>query len=210
MRSRMLCVFLSLSLFCLLVAYPMMALDSARAEDDVPFTTLDKGDMSWVFSGDPDYLGKMIVIRNRSSLESFWVNHSGGAVPTNVSWDSQMVIAGILGYQTCLGPDITFLSAKAEGETLYVYFEEYFVPSYIPCSPAISNPFHIIAIDSYPEVVFAEGPPADGPSDSQGPIPPEILLWVGFPMILVVTVLVALLLAKRRTKNSDESRSKDV
>jgi len=187
MRSRMLCVFLSLSLFCLLLAYSMMALDSARAEDDVPFTTLDKGTMSWV-SGE---MGKFIVIRNQSSLESFWINHSGGAVPTNVSWDSQMVLAGILGYQTCSGSDITFLSAQAEGETLYVYFEEYFVPSDIPCPMAISNPFHIIVIDSYPEVVFVEGPPADGPRDSKGPVFSEILLWVGLPPFLIVIAIAA-------------------
>ncbi len=206
-------MFLGLSLFCLLVAYPMMALDSARAEEDVLFRTLVKGSTSWI-SGE---MGNLFVIRNQSSLESFWLNHSGGAVPTNVSWDSRMVLAGILGYQTCLGSDITFLSAQAEGETLYVYFERSYVPSYLYCPSAINNPFHIIVIDSYPEVVFVEGVPADGPSDSQDPIfhsqdPifPEMLLWVGFPMILVVTVLTALLLAKRRTKNSDESRGKDV
>lgn len=174
MKSRMLCAFLSLSLLCLLVAYPMMALDSARAGEDVPFTTLVKGSMSWV-SGE---MGNLIVIRNQNSLESFWLNHSRGDVPTNVSWDSQMVLVGVLGFQTCLGSDIRFLSAQVEGETLYVYFERYFVPSYLYCPSAIDNPFHIIVIDSYPEVVFVEGSPADGPGDSQGPILPQIPLWV--------------------------------
>ncbi len=175
-----------------------MAMGPARADDDVAFTTIDKGSSSGIGHYDCNYTGENLVIRNHSSFESFWSNHKGNLdpqppVPTNISWDSQMVLVGILGtYISCCDSYITFVRAQTDGEALYAYIEKYFVPGHIPQNDAMSNPFHIIALDSSPNVVFVEVPPPEESADSQEPILLEILVWVGLPIILIVIAVLAI------------------
>ena len=125
--------------------------------DWVPFTTFDKG--WWSFYGYDDYTfhGEYIVIKNQTAWASFWFNHTKGItpqppVPTNISWDEEMVLVSLLGFwPNCCVARTNFTSAYLDGDTLYAYVQNIYGDGMLM---AITNPYHIIVLQKADNVAF--------------------------------------------------------
>jgi len=125
--------------------------------DFVPFTTFDKGGISHYRYDDPYFHGEYIVIRNQTAWASFWLNHTKGhspqpPVPTNISWDVDMVLVSLLGWWPDGGrASTTFMSAYLDGDTLYAYVLNIYEHGMLL---VITNPYHIIVLQKADNVVF--------------------------------------------------------
>jgi len=127
--------------------------------DWVPFTTFDKGWISHYRYDDYSFRGEYIVIRNQTAWASFWLNHTKGRspqppVPTNISWDVDMVLVSLLGIWPDGGRASTnFMSAYLDGDTLYAYVLNIYEHGMLL---VITNPYHIIVLQKANNVVFVE------------------------------------------------------
>ncbi len=174
----------------MLVASLVLAGAIDRQNGGVPFTTFDRDYTSHVRYGDFSYHGEYIVIRNQSRWTDFWLNHTNGIdpqppVPTNISWGSEMVLVAIQGFvANCCASYIRFVHIELEGETLYAHVEKVHRDGPMQM---VTNPFHIIVLESAPTVVFVEGHEAQEP---RGLLEPASLVALLF--ILAAIVLLAL------------------
>lgn len=159
MRSKRVALLLSLSAAYLLVASFLLVAEIGGPSGEVPFTTFSKGYWSGFRYGDSSYTGEYIIIRNQSAWAGFWYNHTSNIepqppVPTNISWNSQMVLVATQGFvRNCCASYIKFVHAEVEGETLYAYVEKVHRDGIFQ---SVTNPFHIIFLESVPNVVFLE------------------------------------------------------
>lgn len=125
----------------------------------VEFETFDKGHISYIGYAEMNYKGEYIVIRDQDAWASFWVEHTRGIipkppVPTNISWDSDMVLVAILGtVRNCCEAYIEFTSAYREGDNLTAYVKKVDINGMMP---AVMNPYHIIVIEKVPNVHFRD------------------------------------------------------
>ncbi|MCJ2562687.1 MAG: hypothetical protein LN417_01185, partial [Candidatus Thermoplasmatota archaeon] len=143
----------------LLVASLLLVSEMSRPIDGVPFTTFAEGSWSGFRYDDSSYSGEYMVIRNQSAWASFWYNHTGDRlpqppVPTNISWESQMVLVALQGFvRNCCASYVRFFHMQLEGDTLYAHVENVHRDGMMM---AVTNPYHIIVLESVPNVVFRE------------------------------------------------------
>jgi hypothetical protein len=150
----------------------------------VPFATISKGGNSQVFSAESaNGSAEYTIIRNQSTLESFWYNHSMNRYPPrsisdNINWSRQMVLVATLGWTSGCDNYIMFLETRRDGDTLYAYVEKFYKRYGVQCA-AIRNPYHIILVESAPDVVFI---------DTVRPDPnwEEVCCWSTFLFVVVV------------------------
>jgi len=123
----------------------------------IPFRTIDKGQISYIGIYDLDYKGEFRVIKDQNTWRDFWLNHTRGItpqpdVPTNISWDKEMVLVAIMEVRMyCCGHQITFISAYRNGDTIHAHLEKIHDMSPFP---SLTCPFHIIAIEKAENVTF--------------------------------------------------------
>lgn len=186
-KSKRIVLILTLGVAYLLVASLLLVSEMSRPSDGVPFTTFAEGSRSGFRHDDSSYTGEYMVIRNQSAWASFWDNHTynripPSPVPTNISWESQMVLVALQGYVTdCCASYVEFIHAEVKEDVLYAYVENVHRSG---MSPAITNPFHIIVTESIPNVVFVE--------ISERPSLLELILWVTLLITVAAVVLMAL------------------
>ena len=189
-KSKRIVLILTLGVAYLLLASLVLAGAIDRQNGGVPFTTFDRDSVSHIRYGDYSYHGEYMVIRNQSSWADFWFNHTSGyspqpPVPTNISWGSEMVLVAIQGFvANCCASYIRFVHIESEGETLYAHVERVHRDGPLQM---VTNPFHIIVLESVPTVVFVEGHEAQESRDLL-----ELALLVVLLFILGAVVLLAL------------------
>jgi len=141
-------ILMSTLCFMLLLTLPGKALSY-----EVPFKTIDKGEISFYRYGDPDFAGAVMDIRDWGSWVWFWRMHTKGIQPVRpvprVDFQREMVLVAILGYQTSGGgPSIEIVSIEdlpllwiAQGRSVRVQIEENRDPGLLT---VITNPYHIV------------------------------------------------------------------
>ena len=187
-KSKRIVLILTLGVAYLLVASLVLAGAIDRQNGGVPFTTFDRDYASYIGYDDFDYHGEYLVIRNQSSWADFWFNHTSGyspqpPVPTNISWGSEMVLVAIQGFVSdCCASYIRFVHIESEGGTLYAHVERVFRDGPMP---TVTNPFHIIVLESAPTVVFVEGHEPQEPRDLLELASLVVLLFILAAMVLL-------------------------
>ena len=174
----------------MLVASSLLVSEMSRPIDGVPFTTFAEGSWGGLRYGDSSYAGEYMVIRNQSAWASFWYNHTGNRlpqppVPTNISWESQMVLVAYQGFvRNCCASYVRFFHMQLEGDTLYAHVENVHRDGMMQ---AVTNPYHIIVLESVPNVVFREA------SEAQDrPSPMYLILLAVLLFAIAAMVLLAL------------------
>ena len=158
-KSKRIVLILTLGVAYLLVASFLLVSEMSRPIDGVPFTTFAEGSWGGLRYGDSSYAGEYMVIRNQSAWASFWYNHTSNRlpqplVPTNISWGSQMVLVAYQGFvRNCCASYVRFFHMQLEGDTLYAHVENVHRDGMMQ---AVTNPYHIIVLESVPNVVFRE------------------------------------------------------
>ncbi|MCK4457835.1 MAG: hypothetical protein KAW39_08870 [Thermoplasmata archaeon] len=167
-KPKRIVLILTLGVAYLLVASFLLVSEMSRPIDGVPFTTFAEGSWGGFRYGDSSYAGEYMVIRDQSTWASFWYNHTSNRlpqppVPTNISWNSQMVLVALQGFVSdCCASYVRFFHMQLEGDTLYAHVENVHRDGMMT---AVTNPYHIIVLQSVPNVVFRETSEAqDGPS----------------------------------------------
>jgi hypothetical protein len=167
-KSKRIVLILTLGVAYLLVASFLLVSEMSRPIDGVPFTTFAEGSWGDYRYGDSSYTGEYMVIRDQSAWASFWYNHTSDRlpqppVPTNISWESQMVLVALQGFvRNCCASYVKFFHMQLEGDTLYAHVENVHRDGMMQ---AVTNPYHIIVLESVPNVVFMETSEAhEGPN----------------------------------------------
>jgi hypothetical protein len=155
--------------FCLLI---LAQLKGVALSKSVPFTTIDKGDISYFNYGDPAFLGGDMVIKDERTWNWFWIRHKNSGpllippppVP-KIDFDREMVLAVMLGYQTSGGgPAIEISSIEILWEIgldkeymngINVFVKENREQGALTL---ITNPYHIVALKKLISVVFQHQP----------------------------------------------------
>ncbi len=126
----------------------------------VPFWTVDWGFDSRYRYGDWYFHGEDRVIRDSVSWEAFWREHTNGTTPpvpppSNISWGEEMVLATFMGfYPNCCVARIEITHVERNGDILTAYVQTTWEDGMLMM---ITNPFHFIAVQSAPTVVFWGG-----------------------------------------------------
>ncbi|MBF0368493.1 MAG: protease complex subunit PrcB family protein [Magnetococcales bacterium] len=117
------------------------------AGSSINFMSLSRGTTSQYGYDDPDFTGEDLVFYDAESFENFWQLHAGGAElrTPRVDFDSQMVIATVMGLQSSDGgPNVTITEVEEGNCEIEVTLVKDEVPGMLD---AISNPYHLIRID---------------------------------------------------------------
>ncbi len=142
---------------CVLIQRSVGDDGSKEPNDWVPFTTFGKGWVSYYGYDDYYFDGEYLAIKNQTAWASFWFNHTKGStpqppVPTNISWDVEMVLVSLLGWwPDCCVARTNFTAAYMDGDTLYAYVENIYGHGWL-CM--ITNPYHIIVVERADNVTF--------------------------------------------------------
>ena len=116
----------------------------------VPFKTVDQGEISFYRYDDPGFAGRDMHIKDLSTWETFWKEHTAGLSPQpalpKINFKKEAVIVTILGFQTSGGgPSITILDVGTDNDSkrLHILIEDDETPGPLD---VITNPYHIIKL----------------------------------------------------------------
>ena len=129
----------------------------------IPFETIDQGEISHFNYGNANFLGADILIKDSTSWEWFWVNHTRGIYPAppipGVDFQKAMVLVALLGLQTSGGgPGIQITSVeeissidlsndtitpREPSNGIKVTVKDNREPGLLP---VITNPYHLVKI----------------------------------------------------------------
>lgn len=137
--------------FALFIALLLAGPGISLAKDfsfSVPSEAVDQGEISFYRYGDSGFAGLDMHIRDASTLETFWKEHTAGISPRpsipEINFGKEMAIVTILGFQTSGGgPAINILDVGRDNHSkrLHVLIEEDETPGSLD---VITNPYHII------------------------------------------------------------------
>jgi hypothetical protein len=129
----------------------------------VPFTTIDKGDLTYYRWDDSDFAGADMVIRDLVSWKWFWKQHTSHHWPAPrvplVDFSREMVLVAILGWQRSTGPSIEIARieevcgfTKKQGRTFRVLISEDRATDGF--FPDVVVPYHIVRVKKADTVIF--------------------------------------------------------
>ncbi len=136
---------------------------------EIPFETIDKGDISHYRYNDDCFAGADLIIKNKKTWAHFWAHHTAGIQPPpplpDIDFKKELVIVAILGIQSSGGgPGIQVLEVSVNNSCwcLEVLIEDDTTPGPLD---VITNPFHIIKLrrGKVPSIIFEHQKPLDKP-----------------------------------------------
>jgi hypothetical protein len=136
---------------------------SACSKDtgDRRIRSLERGSISGYRYGDPEFYGEDLVFRTRPAFRQFWKQHAGIWEPAprmpEVDFDTEMVIATVMGYQPMGGSTTSVSSVDERRCRVEVSVSDVYFPGLGPAEgiAVLTNPYHIVAVPrSMKEPVF--------------------------------------------------------
>lgn len=124
----------------------------------IPFTTIDKGFLSYYKWQNMSFTGEYKVISDEEDWEDFWDTHTSGISPQpdvpDVNFNSRMVLVALQGFRrNCCGYYINFTKIEQNGTSLDAFVHKTENPGPLQMT---TNPYHIIEVKKAQSVNFIE------------------------------------------------------
>ena len=153
-----------------------------------------------------NFTGGYVVIRNGTAWEEFWSEFTidyprpQPAAADNITWHNQMVLVVSYGYASNLMKGVSFTSVRKDGNAAYAYVKWTNITRGVVL-PMVHCPYHIIVVESAPEVVFVQDRGTEY----------ELNWWAVLALVVLAIATIVLYFREFRTKPkaTDQSRTKE-